>query len=170
MSLSDKRDPRLSLNPGSTHRVKPLSACKCLLWTALIFGVCFVCLVALFIVSIAVNAIDTLRHPHKALYQNQTLVDAANVIRPLVDGEQTFDIAASVWVRLTEEEERAHKELHANNREGDHGQGEAATTSTPNESVIQYIPLFSDIVFSNLRLSEKGISTIINFTLPTARL
>ncbi|KAF5364910.1 hypothetical protein D9758_008145 [Tetrapyrgos nigripes] len=94
-------------------------------------------------------------YPHESLYQNQTLSEVSNrslVIQPLINKEQTFDVAVSVWVRRTIDEELEWKESQRDLFDFEF-----------------YRPLFSDVVFRGLRLSDKGKYASINFTLPTER-
>lgn len=90
-------------------------------------------------------------------------------MRPLIDNNQTFDIALSVWIRATEEYEQAHrkrKDLKAIDG------GTRMDNSQPqgdDEDILE-TPLFSDIVFRGLSLKNKGVSAKVQFRLPTARL
>jgi len=95
------------------------------------------------------------------------------IIRPLIDESQTFDIAVSVWLRATEEEEATYRR----NRTADvvirdEGEGILTKIEDPQEERedILETPLFSDIVFRGLRLKDKGISQKVQFRLPTTRL
>ncbi|KAJ7074566.1 hypothetical protein C8F01DRAFT_29818 [Mycena amicta] len=81
---------------------------------------------------------------HSHVYQNQTLAEVenrGNVVRPLIDSEQAFDIAVSIWTLPLE---------------GD-PTGEYAET-----------PLYSDVVFRDLHLSDKHIKTTLDYKLPVS--
>jgi hypothetical protein len=136
--------------------------------------------------------VSQIRFPHKALYQNSTaLASPSAVVRPLIDAHQTFDIAVTVWVRATEEEEEEHRKKIPKQVNTDInglqkkkwkvpapmkvGDGKLSWIKVSMEELIRdedvlETPLYSDIAFRGLRLSDKGIGTAIKFRLPTTRL
>ncbi|KAJ7021462.1 hypothetical protein C8F04DRAFT_1140897 [Mycena alexandri] len=135
---------KYSLNPGVPAR-KRSSLCKFSLWIGLILG-------ALFLFRLAVTIGKSLfwftHFSHSHILQNQTLdqvQDRASVVRPLIDENQVFDIAVSIWTMPAE--------MH----DGERIPGDVAET-----------PLYSDIVFRGLRLSDKHIYTTLSYKLPTA--
>jgi hypothetical protein len=187
---------RLVLDPGRPHR-KSKSGCRCLLWVGLFIVTLAVGWVFYIIASSFFKFVSAIRFPHKIHYQpqNETLLNitSGSVVRPLVNSEQTFDIAVTVWVRATEEEEEEHRRLTLKDvnltTEGPKGteestlvapqvrtgSGEAMWMTSSTEELLKdedllETPLYSDIAFRGLRLSDKDISTSINFRLPTARL
>ncbi|KAJ7119545.1 hypothetical protein C8R44DRAFT_921775 [Mycena epipterygia] len=84
---------------------------------------------------------------HSRVFQNQTLEEVKNraaVVRPLIDGSQSFDIAVSIWTLPTEENDTE--------RIGD----------------VVETPLHSDIVFRGLRLSDKDKTAVLTYKLPVA--
>ncbi|KAF7338002.1 hypothetical protein MVEN_02024100 [Mycena venus] len=105
--------------------------------------------------------VQAARFPHKALYHAASPHGATDVIRPLITEQDTFDIArkpptstqleldglGKIWVGL--------KLAEGNDKFRD-------------EYVLEK-PLFSDVVFRGLRLSDKHASAKVNFRLPTAR-
>ncbi|KAJ7619341.1 hypothetical protein FB45DRAFT_1095422 [Roridomyces roridus] len=77
---------------------------------------------------------------HSRIYQNQTLDEVANrsnVVRPLIDDKQTFDIAVSVWY-----------------------------SENNGSSGVSNSPIYSDIVFRGLRLADKHRSKNLTYKLP----
>jgi hypothetical protein len=87
---------------------------------------------------------------HSQVYQNQTLAEVKNrtaVVRPLIDENQLFDIAVSIWT------------LSVDQREDERNYGDVAET-----------PLYSDIVFRGVRLADKHLTRTLNYSLPTALL
>jgi len=198
--MSEKTPARLDLEPGrGAAPRKARSHYTCLFWIGFLLGALVVGWILYLITLFFLTVAPTLRFPHRALYENTTLLNSqpGSVVRPLIDAQQTFDIAVSVWVRTTEEEEEDnyrrsnHKEVNSG-REGQQekdGKEEDTLVSAPmdtkdskawwvtvsteelmRDDVILETPVYSDIAFRGLRLSEKGISTVINFRLPTARL
>ncbi|KAJ7582510.1 hypothetical protein C8J56DRAFT_1167607 [Mycena floridula] len=139
--MSEKK--ALTLNPG--FRRRGASPCKCLLWTAIIFTAAIAILAAAVAAVQGYSFLHATRHPNRALYLKGTSLDTLTV-RPLVGKEQSFDIAVSVWIR----------------DEASQLEGPIAPDG------IQYKPLFSDIVFTDIRLSEKNVHAKVNFTLPTS--
>jgi hypothetical protein len=130
--------------------------------------------------------VQDLRFPHKALYQTGPFEKSGDVIRPLISDDQTFDIAVTLWLRGTESEEAEFKRLNLTKSST---KTEAASPSQvdlggslgkvwlsfegnarfQDEDILE-TPLFSDIVFKGLRLSDRHVSAKIDFQLPTARL
>jgi hypothetical protein len=151
-----KPDTQLNLDPGSPPRRRPISGCKCLLITAFII---FLSTIIFFLASVAKDVVTNLSNPHRALYQNASLDEVPNralVVQPLIDRDQTFDIAATVWLRSGES--IGHEAAEA--RETRQG-----TIETPAE--VLESPLYSDIIFRGLHLTDKNVFSIVNFTLPT---
>lgn len=192
--MSQKTPTSLDLNPGMPPR-KANSGWRSIFWTSVLLGALVVGW-AIYSIGYAVFTYSLFhRFPHKALYQNSTLLESqpSSVVRPLIDAQQTFDVAVSVWVRATEGEEEEHKRKEKDpvmegqqEKKGkgdsnaaaaliDTGNGDLRWTSISDEELMRddnrlETPLFSDIAFRGLRLSDKGISTAITFRLPTARL
>jgi hypothetical protein len=145
-----KPDAQLNLNPGPPHRRRSISGCKCLFITA---GIVLLPGVMLFFASFVTKVLGNVSNPHRALYQNASLEEVSNrasVVQPLISRDQTFDIAATVWLRSTVS--RGHEVIR---REAE---GQEAVPETP---------LYSDIVFRGLRLTGKTVSNTVDFTLPT---
>ncbi|KAJ7186864.1 hypothetical protein C8R46DRAFT_1058256 [Mycena filopes] len=132
------------LNPGVPGRRRS-SLCKFSIWIGLILAALFL---FRFIAAIATSLWWFTHFSHSHVFQNQTLAQVQNrasVVRPLIDENQTFDIAVSIWTMpegLSESERIA---------------GDVAET-----------PLYSDIVFRGLHLSDKHIYTNLSYRLPTA--
>ncbi|KAJ7910143.1 hypothetical protein B0H13DRAFT_2013124 [Mycena leptocephala] len=134
------------LDPGVPAR-KRSSYCKfCLCIGCVLFGL----LLATYTYLFGFRKFDSAALPrfsHSRIFQNQTLEQVENrgtVVRPLVDDNQSFDIAVSIWVSDV----------------GDiAGRGGGRIVETP---------LYSDIVFRGLRLADKHKSATIRYTLPVA--
>ncbi|KAF5364886.1 hypothetical protein D9758_008107 [Tetrapyrgos nigripes] len=114
-------------------------------------------------------------YPQQFLYQNQTLSEVSNrslVIQPLIDNDQTFDVAVSVWIRGTEAEElkwRASQEGSDEDYQKLRVMSWHDGEDILNDRKQLYYPLYSDIAFRGLRLSDKNKYASINFTLPTEK-
>ena len=151
-----KQDPQLILDPGSPSRRRSVSGCKCLLITSVII---FLSGVVLFFTGFVSRVVTDISNPHRALYQNASLEEVSNrgsVVQPLINRNQTFDLAATVWLRSTGS--RGHEVIMGGQEKGETGREQAEVLETP---------LYSDIVFRGLRLTNKSIFSTINFTLPT---
>ncbi|PBK87240.1 hypothetical protein ARMGADRAFT_1016752 [Armillaria gallica] len=98
----------LALDPGAPRRKK--SACSCCKWTAIVIGLLIILFVCMIILKLGTAFVDKVRHPHRALYRNGSLEEQA-VVQPLIDSEQRFDIAISVWLRAPKEEEEKWRRL-----------------------------------------------------------
>ncbi|KAK7443476.1 hypothetical protein VKT23_015650 [Stygiomarasmius scandens] len=177
----------------SSRPRQPNSVYKCFLW---IFG--FIALVisgfvAYFLYIFLQALYQTFTYPHQYMYQNQSLSEVSNrssVVQPLIGKEQTFDLAVSVWIRATKAKEEEWRELQKSFVNSNLDSEERLQfMQSPNEtdqkiSVLLgfdedellygqkndlYHPLYSDIVFRGLRLSDKGVAANINFTVPTEK-
>lgn len=89
--------------------------------------------------------------PHTRMLHNET---STGTVRPLIDDEQVFDIAATVWIRADEEVEKAW--------------GKGNPTSLEVGALED--PLFSDVIFRGLHLSDKQVKTDIKYRFPIAKL
>ena len=161
--MSTKTDPHLILNPGPSRR-NSISGCKCLLILGAIIVLSTVALsVARFLTSLLTNVGD----PFRALFQNASLAEVLNrtsVVQPLINHEQTFDLAATVWLRSAESREH-NASTPVKEGRNDIQEGEGAGGQT--EAGVLETPLYSDIVFRGLRFTDKNIFSTINFTMPT---
>ncbi|KAJ7119609.1 hypothetical protein C8R44DRAFT_788507 [Mycena epipterygia] len=136
-------DGESPLNAGAPAR-KRSSLRKFSLWAGAILVGLFV---ARFIVTIGQSFFHFAQFSHSRVFQNQTLEEVKNraaVVRPLIDGSQTFDIAVSIWTLPTEE--------NGAERIGD----------------VVETPLYSNIVFRGLRLSDKNKAEVLTYKLPVA--
>ncbi|KAJ6537787.1 hypothetical protein B0H19DRAFT_1240499 [Mycena capillaripes] len=139
--LTTKMSSDSPLDPGVPAR-KHGSFCKfCMCISLVLFGL----ILATFIYQLG----KTLSFPqvsHSRIYQNQTLEEVTNratIVRPLVDENQRFEIAVSIWAPSVDES-------------GSFKSSGASET-----------PLYSDIVFRGLRLADKHKSANLTYRLPT---
>ncbi|KAJ7207989.1 hypothetical protein GGX14DRAFT_634694 [Mycena pura] len=133
------------LSPGAPAR-KRSSLTKFCLWIGLILAALFV---GRIIIGIGQSLFFFTTFSPSHVYQNQTLAEVKNraaVVRPLVDEKQIFDIAVSIWTPSVE----------------------ARTTGmrTGNMLDVADTPLYSDIVFRGLRLSDKHKQATLEYQLP----
>ncbi|KAJ6588607.1 hypothetical protein B0H19DRAFT_212203 [Mycena capillaripes] len=123
---------------------KRSSFCKfCLCINLVLFGL----FLGTIIFLLGESVFDLTQFSHSRLFQNQTLEEVKNratVVRPLVDDNQTFDIAVSIWSLPIEE------------RLGER------SWDVPEEA------LYSDIVFRGLHLADKHKSFTLPYKLPVA--
>ncbi|KAJ6558139.1 hypothetical protein B0H19DRAFT_1150066 [Mycena capillaripes] len=132
------------LNPGAPAR-KRSSLWRFSLWIGLVLGALFL---AKIVVNIGQQFFWFTTFSHSRVFQNQTLAqvkDRAAVVRPLIDENQSFDIALSIWTLPVEDRDDAE-------RIGD----------------VAESPLFSNIIFSGVRLSDKHVKTTTHYRLPIA--
>jgi hypothetical protein len=151
-----KPDTPLNLNPGPKTRPRKsgISGWKCLLITG---SIVLLPGIGLLLVGFVSKVVSNVSNPHRALYQNLSLHEVSNrtsVVQPLINHEQTFDIAATVWVRSAGS--REHEIIPR-------GEGEGKSASVD----LMETPLYSDIIFRGLHLRRKAALATINFTLPT---
>ncbi|KAF7363792.1 hypothetical protein MSAN_01037100 [Mycena sanguinolenta] len=122
--------------------------------------------------------VQEIRFPHRALYHDaQSSYGPGDVIRPLITDEDTFDIAVSVWLRAPEDEEAESKRLNVPDVPSDQLADldnlwdiwMGLKTPDGRDTYVLEKPLFSDVVFRGLRLSDKHASAKVDFRLPLAR-
>ena len=115
----------------------------------LIIGATFTVLgVGIYCTSLISSIVAGIFHPYQHFY-HQGVSDYTSVVQPLITHSQTFDIAATIWLRTTESKELA----------GTIGGQDLEVAETP---------LYSDVVFRGLNLSQKNVFSVVNFSLPTA--
>ncbi|GLB42810.1 hypothetical protein LshimejAT787_1202590 [Lyophyllum shimeji] len=156
------------LDPGAPPRRKSISGCKCLLFSAATVFLAGVGVSFLFFITTFTRTFFT---PHKGLYQNTTLESVNNratVVQPLIDREQSFDLAATVWLR-TSKGGRHCDEDDADRKDVKEGEGDdGAVVERTQEEVVVEEPLLSTLIFHGVRLTDKNLRTVVNFTVPTA--
>ncbi|KAJ3507415.1 hypothetical protein NLJ89_g6320 [Agrocybe chaxingu] len=134
------RQSDLHLNPGVQARRERMSFCRCLFWTCIL---AVVLANAYYIPNFMLGIKKGTREPHKTLYHkgDEKKADDVDVIRPLVDHQQPFDIMATIWLRTTKPNK-------------DH--------AAPSEELI-----YSDRILRGLRLKDKDIHATIRYQIPT---
>ena len=140
----------LKLDPGPQPRRRSKSGCKRLLWTIVVI----VCLtVTYFVYVILRNVTNWFREPHSHLFQDLNVPYKLNeVVQPLVDRNTTFDIVATVWLRQNELEQAA---------EG---------TNVTKGPILVEDAIYTNTIFRDLHLKDKGVKTTVNFSIPTEML
>ena len=140
----------LKLDPGPQPRRRSKSGCKCLLWTIVVI----VCLIVTYFVYVILrNVTNWFREPHSHLFQDLTVPYKLNeVVQPLVDRNTTFDIVATVWLRQNELEQAA---------EG---------TNVTKGPILVEDAIYTNTIFRDLHLKDKGVKTTVNFSIPTEML
>ncbi|KIM91908.1 hypothetical protein PILCRDRAFT_809902 [Piloderma croceum F 1598] len=126
----------------------------------LIIGATFAVLgVGIYSTSLVSQFVAGLSHPYQHLYHvhNLNVSRKDYMVQPLITHNQTFDIAATVWLRTTESKE--HSEAI-----GGLGQGLDETQAIE----VTETPLYSDVVFRGLNLAQQNAFSVVNFSLPTA--
>lgn len=133
------------LDPGPPSRPKRKLGCKSFLWTFLaLLGLGAAWIIFLFLRA----ALTAVQNPHSKLYQDMTQpYRLQDVVRPLIDNNQTFDVIATVWLRT----------------EQDPGADDLAQ---PNEMPEKAI--FSQTIFTGLTLKDKQLTTSVDFQVPTS--
>ncbi|KAJ7255839.1 hypothetical protein B0H12DRAFT_1113039 [Mycena haematopus] len=129
------------LDPGVPAR-KRRSFCRLCMYICLAF---FGLFLAILIYGIGKGLLEITQFSHSRIFQNQTLEEVENratVVRPLVDGTQSFDIAVSIWALPVED------------------------TIGENSNDASETPLYSDIVFRGLHLADKHKSVNLTYKLP----
>lgn len=150
------------LDPGPPPRPKRKLGCKTILWTLLaLLGLGVLSLIIVFLRRFA----DGFKDPHSDLYQDLTQpYRPQDVVRPLIDNNQTFDIIATVWLR-TEQNTTANDivETYQENWNNAGAGYKKWTTGALRERAI-----FSKTIFTGLTLKDKQLTTSVDFQVPTS--
>lgn len=170
----------LLLDPGK--RRQRSSACKCLCGTVVLAVGALIVIVLGLTASAAWDLFSRETWPHTADLHNSSDPDLPVI--PLWTRDERFDVGVTVWLKATEEELdewRAQRVVEEDSLA-------TATTSSLDPAATQWsslrktvdrwndedgepeTALFSDVVFSGVRLRDKNILSSVNFLLPTARL
>jgi len=80
--------------------------------------------------------------PHKHLYQDLSNDTPHEIVHPLIDKDQKFDIVATVWIR------------------------DVKGTKTRDKNLVETV-IFTDTIFSGIKMSDKNIRTSVNLDIPT---
>ncbi|KAF5375938.1 hypothetical protein D9615_008271 [Tricholomella constricta] len=136
----------------STSR-KSISRCKCFLLTV---GIVALLASALGTAYVVVGIATNMTSPQRALYPkglSENHSDGVQVVRPLINRDQSFDVAVTVWLRTDEVAAPTD---------------EAKKESILNVKLPHVTPLYSAIAFQGLHLTDKNVFATVNYTLPTA--
>lgn len=158
--LSSFQEPTHQLlDPGPSPRPKRKLGCKSILWMFLVLLVLgFAWTVFLFLRG----GTSVLQNPHSKLYQDLTrFYRPQDVVRPLIDSNQTFDIVATVWLKT-------EILLGPSDLGYSVDQPEGGNITKRKSRGIQERALFSKTVFTGLTLGDKQLTTSVNFQVPTS--
>lgn len=120
-------------------------------------------LVTIFVGGLILGIIKDVKDPHREKIFDVNGTVASGIVRPLVGKDQKFDVAVSVWIRAGVEEERTWRESLAIHADGEEEKREV-------EYSILEKPLFSDVVFRDLSLSDKHRRVDVPLRIPIAKL
>lgn len=123
-------------------------------------------LIVIFVGFFISGAIKNLKDPHGEMIfkvNGTVALSERGVVKPLVGKDQKFDVAVSVWIRARVEEERTWRESLVVGADGEEKKREA-------EYSILETPLFSDVVFRDLSLSDRHRRVDVPLRIPIAKL
>ncbi|KAF7332880.1 hypothetical protein MVEN_02393300 [Mycena venus] len=184
-------------DPGPQGRKpKPVSSLGLLRAVLVVIGASVVLLAAWFAGKIGLQFVDKLKPPHLALYQNQTWDQVTNrsaVVRPLVSGDDKFDIIATVWLRGNASQQAAYQEdrypdaasevvedtkdthihreipmrnLHMSNIGKLSMWSDEGVRPTKAQDDIFEVALYSGVIIQNATLSDKGLTAEVPLEFP----
>jgi hypothetical protein len=150
----------LKLDPGQRPR-KSRSCCRV---TCYVVFAIFICILFWVVPYIGFKFLASVFSPHSRHFTTASVANEnpSAYLAPLIDRNQTFDIAVTVWVRGHHEEDRSGGEL-------DGGGVRAGGDGSEDEDLIE-TPIFSDIVFRGLKLTDKRAKANVSFRLPIVNL
>lgn len=155
------------LDPGAPSR-RPRRSCWSLCWTIgkislLLVVLVIALLVTIFVGGLILGLIKDVKDPHREKIFDANGTVTSGIVKPLVGKDQKFDVAVSVWIRAGMEEERTWRESLTEGLDGEEEKREA-------EYKILEKPLFSDVVFRDLSLSDKHRRVDVPLRIPIAKL
>ncbi|KAJ7193601.1 hypothetical protein GGX14DRAFT_588203 [Mycena pura] len=145
-----------------------------------VFGASGVLLAVWIAVLVGQQFRDGLKPPHLALYQNQTwdqITNRSAVVRPLVSGDDRFDIIATVWLRGNASQRAAYHPDAAISPVGYPWENrihreyktlwfDAGARPTKAQDDIFEVALYSGIIIQNASLSDKGLTAEVPLEFP----
>ena len=141
----------LQLDPGPEPRrksVRPVSACRRFCYAFTIVNV----IIGVYMYNPGLKFVQKLRNDpiksHQFLYHNDAQYEMHQVVRPLIQEDQSFDIVATVWIRDFEGKNPSH---------------------TRGIELIEK-PIFTDTISRGIKMSKKIYRTSVNLEIPTAAL
>ncbi|KAJ7191505.1 hypothetical protein GGX14DRAFT_481434 [Mycena pura] len=185
-------EKQLAPDPGPQRRKpKPVSSLGWLRAVLVVFGASGILLAVWVAVKIGLQFMDKLKPPHLALYQNQTWDQVTNrsaVVRPLVSGDDRFDIIATVWLRGNASQQAAyqadrypnaaselvedskdthiHRKIHISNIGQLSVWSDEGVRPTRAQDDIFETALYSGVIFQDAILSDKGLTAEIPLEFP----
>ncbi|KAJ7486305.1 hypothetical protein B0H11DRAFT_2192319 [Mycena galericulata] len=183
---------QLAPDPGPQRRKsKPVSSLGWLRAVLVVFGASGVLLVVWIAGKIGLQFVDKLKPPHLALYQNETWDQVTNrsaVVRPLVSGDDRFDIIATVWLRGNASQQAAyqgdrypdaaselvedskdthfHRQLHVPNIGKLSVWSDEGVRPTKAQDDIFEVALYSGVIIQNATLSDKSLTAEVPLEFP----
>jgi hypothetical protein len=187
----DEKQQQVAPDPGPQPRTStPLTAAALVRAVLIVLGALVALLVALVAGKLSLQFADKLKPPHLALYQNKTWDQVTNrsaVVRPLISGDDRFDIIATIWLRgnasqqTTYRAERypdgdpeevedvnenhMHREIPMSNLQFKMYSDEGLRPTRVQDDVFEDV-LYSGIIIPNATLSEKGLVAEVSLEFP----
>jgi hypothetical protein len=151
----------LKLDPGQ----RPRKSCSCCRSTCYAVFAILVCIFFWVLSYVGFTFLVFLLSPHSPHFTTASVAkeNPSVHLTPLVDHNQTFDIAATVWVRGRHGEDRFREGKVEGNRVEMDGDG------SEDGDLIE-TPIFSDIVFQGLKMTDKHAKANVSFRLPLVNL
>ncbi|KAJ7219638.1 hypothetical protein C8J57DRAFT_257919 [Mycena rebaudengoi] len=182
-----KEKQQLAPDPERQRRKsKPVSSWGWLRAVLVVFGPLGALLAVWVAGKIGLELVDKLKPPHLALYQNETWDKVTNrsaVVRPLISGDDRFDIIATVWLRENASQQAAYqrdrypdaatelvedsKDTHFHMEIGDLTMWfDEGVGSTKAQDDIFEVALYSGVIIENATLSDKGLTAEVPLEFP----
>lgn len=150
---------RFNLDPGPQPRRRVKLGCRSFLWMLATLAGVVGCYFTFYVLRTAARSVTA---PHYHQFQDLTVpYKTKDVVRPLVDSDQSFDIVATVWIRKSPNASDADVGTATMTAVGDWGYKKQAPPRLIEE------PIFSDTVFRNHHLRDKIVKTAVNLSIPT---
>ncbi|KAJ7208847.1 hypothetical protein GGX14DRAFT_632720 [Mycena pura] len=171
---------QLAPDPGPQRRMsRPFSFGGCLRAVLVVFGASGVLQAVWNAGKNVLQAVDELKLPHLALYQNETWDQVTNrsaVVRPLVSGRDRFDIIATVWLRGNASQQAAYRANRYPDAASELVEHSNDTGFLPGFAVDVYrariqddifeVALYSGVIIQNATLSDKSLTVEVPLEFP----
>ena len=173
----DFESKEASRRPAPPTRRKRPSAIKCVVVICSVIGFFVFATFVYFMGKGIYSAYDNVRHPHKDLYLNATVLEAGTepVAWPFISKDEAFDVYFTVWARVPDAEvvSAPREREAARERFGGSWDTIKKLTRMPDDELLTEPTeraVFSEKVFEGLGMKDMNVHRNITFELPLDRL
>ncbi|ORX40615.1 hypothetical protein BD324DRAFT_647537 [Kockovaella imperatae] len=167
--MEDDKSPLHAPRPRTKR--KGVSPVRCCIGIVVVFGALICVAIGVTCFVLARNAIRDMRDPHKGLFVSNATIHTPDMVRPLIEQDDSFDVVLGIWVR--EPNAKVDVSTAAEFLEEINSQDNSTTSERPKKAV--GFPLekrndriiYEETVFKNIKMNGKTHDKVVEFNLPT---